>query len=268
MDDATIAVVETSAPAWDDQRVPMALHALHRSLEVGATAELIDTGRRFSSWPAERLTDVIEGAGFSIHERATVCRDDGDAEGDAKDKGTGEDAAETAHVVLLTRQRTLADTVGPGMRLLVCGLNPSLYAADAGAGFARPGNRFWPAAIEAGLVARANDPVHALTAHGVGMTDLVKRASPRADDLSREEYRHGLDRIDRLAGWLQPRAICFVGLAGWRAAVDRKATTGIQERRLGGQPVYVMPNTSGVNASSSLADLTDHLRAARALAAA
>jgi TDG/mug DNA glycosylase family protein len=259
MDDATNAVVETSAPAWDDQRVPMALHALHRSLEVGAIAELIDTGRRFSSWPAERLTDVIEGAGFSIHERATARRRD--AEVDVE--------AEAQHdLLLLTRQRTLADTVGPGMRLLVCGLNPSLYAADAGAGFARPGNRFWPAAIEAGLVRRANDPVHALTAHGVGMTDLVKRASPRADDLSREEYHHGLDRIDRLAGWLQPRAICFVGLAGWRAAVDRKATTGIQERRLGGRPVYVMPNTSGVNASSSLADLTDHLRAALALAAA
>jgi TDG/mug DNA glycosylase family protein len=249
------------------QQMPMAWHDLHRALAVDAIAEIVvfagDTdhgafpdddfpGRRFSAWPAQLLTDVVEGAGFSIDEHRRVQRDD----------------LEIEHDLLVTRQRTLADTVGPGMRLLVCGLNPSLYAADAGAGFARPGNRFWPAAIAAELVSRANDPVHALTAHGVGMTDLVKRASPRADDLTAAEYGHGLARIDRLAAWLAPRAICFVGLAGWRAAVDRKATTGVQDRTLGGRPVYVMPNTSGVNASSSLADLTAHLRAARELALA
>ena len=61
-----------------------------------------------------------------------------------------------------TRARTLPDFVGPGMRLLVCGLNPSVYAADAGVGFARPGNRFWPAALAAGLVTRDRDPRHAL----------------------------------------------------------------------------------------------------------
>ena len=80
-----------------------------------------------------------------------------------------------------TRARTLPDTVGPGMRLLLVGLNPSEYAADAGAGFARPGNRFWPAALAAGLVTRTHDPFHALRVDGVGMTDLVKRATPRAD---------------------------------------------------------------------------------------
>src|SRR5438045_2206721 len=42
------------------------------------------------------------------------------------------------------RLRSLPDRVGPDMRLLVCGLNPSLYAADQGVNFARPGNRFWP----------------------------------------------------------------------------------------------------------------------------
>ena len=57
-----------------------------------------------------------------------------------------------------TRARSLPDTVGPGMRLLVCGLNPSVYSADAGIGFARPGNRFWPAAIAAGIVTVDRDP--------------------------------------------------------------------------------------------------------------
>src|SRR5205823_2405713 len=97
------------------------------------------------------------------------------------------------HDILLdaTRARTLPDTVGPNLRLLICGLNPSVVSADVGAGFSGPTNRFWPAAIEAGLVTRRRDPLHALVAHAVGMTDLVKRATPRAADLRADEYRVG-----------------------------------------------------------------------------
>ena len=89
------------------------------------------------------------------------------------------------------------------MRLLVCGLNPSVRAADAGVGLVTPGNRFWPAALAAGLVTRDRDPRHALLAHGVGMTDLVKRATPRAAELTRDEYRAGVERLGRLCAWLR-----------------------------------------------------------------
>jgi TDG/mug DNA glycosylase family protein len=105
------------------------------------------------------------------------------------------------------------------------------------------------------------DPDHALRHHGIGMTDLVKRATVAADELNTVEYRTGLDRVERLVGWLQPGAVCFVGLAGWRAAVDRRAQPGRQSRRLGGVPVYVMPSTSGLNARCSLSELVEHLRA-------
>jgi TDG/mug DNA glycosylase family protein len=98
------------------------------------------------------------------------------------------------------------------------------------------------------------------------MTDLVKRATPRADELTREEYRAGLARVERMVAWLRPGAVCFVGLAGWRAAVDRKAVAGVQSGTCGGRPVYVMPNTSGLNARIPPAELADHLRAAAALA--
>jgi len=152
------------------------------------------------------------------------------------------------------------------MRLLVCGLNPSVYSADVGSGFARPGNRFWPAAVAAGLVSRERDPRHALAAHGIGMTDLVKRATARADGLTDDEYRAGAQRIERLVEWLQPGAVCFVGLSGWRAAVDRRARAGVQPTPFGGRTAYVMPNTSGVNGHASLAALTDHLRRAAELA--
>ncbi len=242
--------------------VPMALADLHRSLQVDAPVELTFfggdiegrdvfpdddlPGRWFSTWSAERLSDVIAGAGFTLG---------------ALDQRTDQDG-NVQLTVRARRARTLPDTVGAAMRLLVCGLNPSLHAADAGVGFVTPGNRFWPAALTAGLVNRDRDPRHGLLASGVGMTDLVKRATPRADALTPDEYRAGIERLDRLCAWLQPAAVCAVGLAGWRAAVDRKAVAGWQTRSLGGRPVYVMPSTSGLNASTSLAELTDHLREA------
>lgn len=241
--------------------LPSALMELHRSLEVDAPVALTMRqgdiegdipdeefpGRFFAEWRSEPLREVLIGAGFDVRE----C---------------GAENAEAEWInVTATRARTLPDFVGAGMRLLVCGLNPSLYAADVGIGFARPGNRFWPAALAAGLVTRDRDPLHALRAHGIGMTDLVKRATVGADELTRDEYRAGTSRVERLVRWLAPGAICFVGLAGYRAAAAPKADAGEQPGGFGGVPAYVMPNTSGLNARTSLDDLVAHLQAAMAL---
>jgi TDG/mug DNA glycosylase family protein len=236
-------------------RLPLALADAHRALQVGGALHIHLTsdrttydsadpfgGRHFDLWPLERLVDVVVGAGFEI----VSTYDDGEEWIDVE----------------ATRGRTLADTVGPGMRLLVVGLNPSVYSADVGHGFARPGNRFWPAAEAAGIVSRTHDPVHALRTDGIGMTDVVKRATARADDLSKAEYAEGVARLRRLVEWLAPGAICFVGLAGYRSAVDRQAQPGWQAEPFGGRPAYVMPNTSGVNGHAKPADLAAHLREA------
>lgn len=241
------------------KRLPWALMQLHRALTVDAPAAFtmrhgthegaVDDdefeGRLFGEWEPEPLRDVMTGAGFAV--------DSLEWDGDEWIN------------VHARRARTLPDFVDAGMRLLLCGLNPSEYAADAGVGFARPGNRFWPAALAAGIVSRDRDPMHALVAHRVGMTDLCKRATPRADDLSKDEYVEGIERVERLVRWLQPRVVCFVGLAGWRAAVDKKATAGEQPDGFAGVRAYLMPNPSGLNANSSLDDFADHLRAAAAL---
>jgi TDG/mug DNA glycosylase family protein len=243
-------------------RLPLALWDLQRVLTVGAPfdvqvlagdyegSDLPDDdvgGRFFAGWRPESLADVVTGAGFEVDAGSVTV--------------SGDEVRLRA-----TRARTLADTVGPGMRMLVCGLNPSEYSADAGVPFARPGNRFWPAALGAGLVERDRDPIHALQASGVGLTDIVKRATRAAAELDVDEYREGLARVDRLVRWLQPGVVCFVGLAGWRAVVDRKATAGLQPEPLGNRPVYVMPSSSGLNGRSSLADLIGHFRAAASLA--
>ena len=244
--------------------VPMALWDVHRSMRVGArlcmslfeddrehgTVDGDDfPGRSFSGWDEASLRGVIEGAGFEL---------------DLLQRVPGE--AVDLLRIWARRARTLADTVGPGLRLLLVGLNPSLVAADAGVGFHRAGNRAWPALLAAGLATVDRDPLHLLRHHRIGMTDLVKAASPRADALTRAQYSHGVERLDALCRWLQPSAVCMVGLSGWRAAVDRRAVSGVQPGTLGGRPVYVMPNPSGVNTHVSLDDLTEHLAAAARLA--
>ena len=144
-------------------------------------------------------------------------------------------------------------------------VNPSPYSADAGVGYARPGNRFWPAALAAGIVAVDRDPVAALVA-GMGMTDFTKRATRTAAEVTRQEYTDGFARVGRLVEWLSPGAVCFTGLSGWRTVVDRQAVAGVQPAPVGGRPAYVMPSTSGLNARTSLAELADHLQRAWSLA--
>lgn len=231
---------------------PLELWSLQRLLSVGDVVEVTVPATRGASRVAPGALavarDLLSGGGFEVADSARV--------------------AGGAVILRAVRARTLADTVAPGMRLLVCGLNPSLYTADAGVPYARPGNRFWPAALAAGLVTVDRDPLHALEAHGVGFTDQVKRATPSIETVEADEFRAGTARVERLVARLEPAAVCVVGLSGWRAAVDRHAATGWQPGTLGGRPVYVMPSTSGLNAHATPAGLAAHLRAASAPPAA
>lgn len=252
--------------------LPMALAEVHRVLAVGArfdltvfasrdvgpTVEQLSTaadgddlpGRLFTWWHPEHLEAVVEAAGFRVDGLELV--------------GARHQDAHPRIEVTATAARALPDHVGPGLRLLCCGLNPSLHAADAGVGYVTGNNRFWPAMAAAGLSTGDRDPRHLLHHDRIGMTDLVKRATARADELTTAEYRAGVARLAALCTWLEPAALAVVGLAGWRAAVDRRAAVGWQPQRLGPTPVYVLPSTSGLNAGTSLAELADHLRAAAA----
>jgi TDG/mug DNA glycosylase family protein len=197
---------------------------------------------------------LIEGAGFEPAAGGAVggaLRNGG--RGGVWRGGTG---------VQLRRLRTLPDTVASGMGTLVCGLNPSLVSSDAGFGFAGATNRFWNAALSSGLVQVARRPLDALLLDGVGMTDVVKRATARSHHLDPAEYGVGLARLEHMVGWLKPGVVLFVGLEGWRAAVDRKVLPGFQARGIAGRPAYVMPSTSGANARTSAVELSRHMRAA------
>ncbi len=209
----------------DAGAVPIWLARLHRALPAGAATRINIDG----NLPVP-FSSLIEGAGFS---------------------GTGPE---------YLRVESLCDYVSPGMRFLVSGLNPSPTAAEKGIGFVTPGNRFWPAALQAGIVTSDRKPIDALTLDGVGFTDLVKRVTVRADEVGAVEFRAGQARLERLVHWLKPKTIIMVGLTGWRQASNEpKAKAGWQSTSLGGCPVYLMPNTSGINTHSSLEDLVGHL---------
>ena len=161
--------------------------------------------------------------------------------------------------------RTLADTVGADMQILFVGLNPSLRSVEAQVGFVTPGNRFWPALLEAGLATTDRDPAAALRDHGIGMTDIVKRPTRTAAELLPDEYRTGIERVERLVAERRPNVTCFVGLTGWRTAVNKSAVAGPIEAGFGGRPAYLMPSTSGLDAHCQLPDFVRHLQAAAAL---
>ena len=226
--------------------LPLALADLHLSLSTNDRVACWLKPLPGPEWTPGRATDLVIGAGFTPAGSAIV---------------------EHADVILdMIRIHSLPDIVAAQMRLLIVGLNPSPYSADHSIGYARPGNRFWPAALAAGIVSADRNPRHALQHHGLGMTDLVRRTTQRADELDRAEFVSGFERVERLTAWLKPQAVCFVGLGGWRAVVDRKASSGVQDRTLGDRPVYVMPHTSGLNAHCRLEDLVAHFRAAAELA--
>ena len=122
-----------------------------------------------------------------------------------------------------------------------------------------------PAALRAGLVTRDRDPAHALRVHGVGMTDLVKRATSNATALRPEEYRAGMARVERLVRWLGPGAVCFVGLTGWRHAVDRHAEAGLQRGTSAVGPSTSCRRRAAPTPTRTSTTLTRHLARRRSL---
>ncbi len=167
--------------------------------------------------------------------------------------------------------RTIADRVAPGLKVLFCGINPSLYSAAVGHHFARPGNRFWPALHAAGFTERPLSAFEDVTlpSLGCGLTNLVARATAAADELSADELEDGARRLARKARRYRPRFLAFLGVTAYRTAFRRKdATLGRQKERIGHSGAWVLPNPSGLNAHYQIADLARLLAELRTAAEA
>ena len=168
----------------------------------------------------------------------------------------------------LTVPDVLPGPVDPPLAVLFCGINPSLYSAAVGHHFARPGNRFWPVLHRSGFTPRQFLPAEQdeLRGLGLGITNMVGRATARADELTDDEVRAGGARLRELVAAVAPRWVAVVGITAYRGALGEPgAGVGPQERTFGATRIWVLPNPSGLNAHyqpRDLARLFAELRAA------
>jgi double-stranded uracil-DNA glycosylase len=150
--------------------------------------------------------------------------------------------------------------------VVFCGINPSLYSAAVGHHFARPGNRFWVTLHGAGFTDRVMSPFEdrTLPALGYGVTNLVDRATARADEIPDDEMRGAARKLRAKLLRHRPRHLAVLGIGAFRAAFgDPGAGWGLQPEPLGTTRVWVLPNPSGLNASFQVADLVRRYRELR-----
>jgi TDG/mug DNA glycosylase family protein len=165
---------------------------------------------------------------------------------------------------------SLPDLVRTELDVIFVGINPSSFSVAQGHYFARKANRFWPcfSASDLSLSAREAlgvtrlEPIHdrALLDHGFGFTDAVKRASPRASDISPAEFSAAVADLVAKLERVRPKVACFHGIMAYRhvhralAPARTDPVLGPQPVRIGATLLYVVPNPSPANAHFTPAD--------------
>lgn len=153
--------------------------------------------------------------------------------------------------------KTIPDVIARGLAVVFVGINPGLYSGAVGRHFARPGNRFWPALHAGGWTPRVLSPFEEeeLVRFGIGITNLVERATAAADELGDEELREGGVRLEERMRSFGPRCVAFLGMGAYQTAFGvKKAVVGEQALKVGGRRTWVLPNPSGLNANYQAAD--------------
>jgi double-stranded uracil-DNA glycosylase len=143
------------------------------------------------------------------------------------------------------------DVLGPGMQVVFCGINPGHWSAAAGAAFANPRNDFWRLLHAAGFTPRLLEPSEQgkLLDFGVGLTNAVRRTTRGSGELRNADFAGARDRLEQIVRLYQPRAIGFVGKIAYTGVFGGRAEHGLQELRLDGAALFVLPSTSPANAA-------------------
>ncbi len=167
--------------------------------------------------------------------------------------------------------KSVDDLIGPGLRLLFVGINPGLWTAATNTHFCHPSNRFYPALRAAGLVDWEFDTSTGMTREererfarsGMGITNLVHRATVRASQVGTAELREGAARVEAMVMRLSPRVVAVAGVTAFRTAFTRPdAVLGRQPAALGPAELWVVPNPSGLNAHETIDSIAGWYRAA------
>lgn len=152
----------------------------------------------------------------------------------------------------------LRDILAPGLSVIFCGLNPGLGAAREQRHFVNRSNRFWRVLHQSGFTAEQLDPSEdsRILQYGCGLTTVVTRPTVSAQEVKRHEYLDAAGALRTKIEQFAPRYVAFLGKAAFAAISGRREIAwGAQEERFGGVPVWVLPNTSGLNRAFSLAQL-------------
>jgi double-stranded uracil-DNA glycosylase len=166
---------------------------------------------------------------------------------------------------------TVADLIGPRVRLLFVGINPGLWTAATQTHFAHPGNRFYPALLAAGIIDRPIDRGRGMSdadrrdllERGIGITNIAHRATARASDLTAEELRSGGEQLRALVRRHRPAVVAIAGVTAYRSAFGLpKAQLGEQPDTFEGARLFVVPNPSGLNAHHTVGSLAAAYRVA------
>lgn len=156
--------------------------------------------------------------------------------------------------------RTTEDLIDYDLKVLFCGINPGLYSTATGFHFARPGNRFWKVLHLAGFSERLLHPSeeHELLESGYGITSFCKRTTARADELTQAEIVEGGKLLVKKLEKYKPKTLAVLGIGAFRTAFQKpQAKLGLQEEKIAGVDVWLMPNPSGLNAHYQLNDLAE-----------
>jgi double-stranded uracil-DNA glycosylase len=137
--------------------------------------------------------------------------------------------------------RTLPDHLRKGMKLVIVGCNPSESSVRVGHYYAGRTNQFWPILYESGVVPEPFE-------FGIGLTDLVKRPTKGAEELTRGDFAEGRIVLSQKLEEFAPHVVAFNGKIVYEQFSQRKCKFGLQKELLYGARVYVLPSTSGQNA--------------------
>ena len=169
------------------------------------------------------------------------------------------------------RDAIVPDLVGPGLRLLFVGINPGLWTAATRTHFAHPGNRFYPALLEAGIIEHPIDRGTGMSdtdrrymiERGIGITNVARRATAKASELDNEELRAGGDELRGFVRRHAPAVVAIAGITAYRTAFGLpRAVMGEQRESFEGARLFVVPNPSGLNAHETVSTLADAYAAA------
>ena len=162
--------------------------------------------------------------------------------------------------------RTTEDLIDYNLKVLFCGINPGLWSGATGFHFARPGNRFWKVLHLAGFTDRQLHPSeeYELLESGCGITSFCKRTTARADELTAKEFIEGGKQLVKKLEKYKPKTLAVLGITAFRTAFQKpKAKLGLQEEKIAGARVWLLPNPSGLNAHYQADDLAALFRELR-----